>query len=239
VAGATGTRSGPLVAVRFQDNAPLGVVAPALEELGVPWRYCDAWREPLPEPTDVAGLIVLGGSAGADDAEPEIADARTLLRDAVDAGLPVLGICLGAQLLGRALGGAVRRLPVPEIGFCTVRATTAGADDPLLGDFAPATRVFQFHEDAVDLPDGATLLFTGEAVPVQAFRAGGRAWGVQFHLEVDTAIITGWCAEIGEERLADYWRTSEAALLADAERLLPAQQRLARAATAGFAALLA
>ena len=107
----------------------------------------------------MSALIVLGGEMNVDalDRHPFLRQARTLVRAAVDAGRPMLGVCLGAQILTRAMGAEVRAGPRREIGFLPVKATAAGMDDPVLAPFAPEAKVFQFHEDTCELPEGAAL----------------------------------------------------------------------------------
>ncbi|KGM14647.1 hypothetical protein N867_18285, partial [Actinotalea fermentans ATCC 43279 = JCM 9966 = DSM 3133] len=124
----------------------------------------------LPAPADLAGLVVLGGPMGADDdaRHPGLAAERSLLARAVDADLPVLGVCLGMQLLARALGAAVHAGHGTEIGFAPVEVL---ADDPVLRPLGPAPTVLHWHSDAAELPSGATLLARSTVTPVQAFRA--------------------------------------------------------------------
>jgi GMP synthase-like glutamine amidotransferase len=114
-----------------------------------------------------------------------------LLRELVDAGVPTLGICLGGELLARALGARVGPAP-EEIGFTQVERTAA--DDPLLRDLPPQFDALQWHSYGFELPDGAVALARNEAT-LQAFRAGEHAWGLQFHPEVDRAIVAGWALD--------------------------------------------
>lgn len=149
---------------------------------------------------------------------------RDLVRDSVDAGLPVLGICLGAQILARALDADVYRAPVKEIGWREVRAT--GVPDPVLEPFAPRSRVFQFHEDTFSLPPGADLLLAGDEVAVQAFRIGDNAYGIQFHFEVTTTEIESWCDETPD--LEESWGMSKSEVMAQADAELATQQAAGR-----------
>lgn len=144
----------------------------------------------LPDPADLAGLVVMGGPMGADDDDrhPGLAAERALLARAVDADLPVLGVCLGMQLLARALGATVHPGHGTEIGFAPVEVI---ADDPVLRPLGPAPTVLHWHSDAADLPTGATLLARSARTPVQAFRAGS-ALGLQFHLELDGPDLEAW-----------------------------------------------
>lgn len=146
----------------------------------------------LPDPTDLAGLVVMGGPMGADhDARhPGLAAERRLLARAVDADVPVLGVCLGMQLLARALGAVVHAGHGTEIGFAPIEVV---ADDPVLRPLGPTPTVLHWHSDAAELPEGATLLARSTLTPVQAFRAGS-ALGLQFHLELDVPDLESWLA---------------------------------------------
>lgn len=230
-----------LATIRHQSSAPLGIIADVLDDAQVTWRYVDPWRgDDLPDVADVSGLIVLGGEMNADAVgdHPWLADVRRLMRDAVDADVPVLGVCLGAQLLARATDAPVRPAQRREIGFRRVEVLPAGVADPLLGAFAPSSLVFQFHEDTCELPNGAELLATNDATRVQAFRLGSRGYGVQFHFEVTLREIAAWCDETPPDVLRDVWGTTKDELLAQAASHLPTQQRAGRRLTAAFVELL-
>lgn len=227
----------PLLCVRHQATAPLGIIEGVLDEQGVGWRYFDAWREPaLPRAADLSGLLVLGGEMSAGDvgAHAYLDPLRDLVRDSVDAELPVLGICLGAQILARALDADVYRAPVKEIGWREVRAT--GVPDRVLEPFAPRSRVFQFHEDTFSLPPGADLLFSGDEVAVQAFRVGDRTYGVQFHFEVTENEIEAWCDETPD--LEASWGMSKAEVMAQADAELATQQKAGREVARRFSEIV-
>jgi GMP synthase (glutamine-hydrolysing) len=149
--------------------------------------------QPLPAHEEVAGAVVMGGPMNADEVErfPALAAERDWLAGAVERGTPVLGICLGAQLLARALGAEVRAGEEPEIGFAPVEISDP--DDPLLGGLAPRSEVLHWHGDVFDLPAGAQHLASSERTACQAFRAGN-AWGVLFHPEADFALVEAWLA---------------------------------------------
>lgn len=227
----------PLLCVRHQDTAPLGIIEEVLEREGVDWRYHDCWIDPKPPDVDeLSGLVVLGGAMNAEEVEafPYLAGITDLVRDAVEGGRPVLGICLGAQILGRALGGAVSPAPKREIGFVEVEST--GLPDELLEPFAPKARVFQFHEDTVSLPEGAELLFTGRDIAVQAFRFGTSAYGIQFHFEVTMREVEAWCDEVVD--LEGTWGASKQQVLQQANAELDRQQEIGRETALRFVRLV-
>lgn len=147
--------------------------------------------QPLPDHDEVAGAVVMGGPMSVDevDAHPELASEREWLAEAVRREMPLLGICLGAQLLARALGVEVRPGEGPELGFAPVEILDPG--DPVLGGLAPSTNVLHWHGDVFDLPVGAQHLARSGKTEVQAFRRGN-AWGVLFHPEADFALVEAW-----------------------------------------------
>ena len=169
----------------------------------------------------------------ADEVEeyPYLLGLRDLMRDAVQRERPVLGICLGAQILARALGADVYRAPKRELGFLEVTGT--GIEDEILAPFSPSSRVFQFHEDTCSLPRGAELLFTSQDVAVQAFRWGRKAYGIQFHLEVTTREIETWCDEVDD--LQGRWGMTKQEVLKQADQFLVTQQRAGRDVAMRFA----
>lgn len=150
--------------------------------------------DPLPEHAEVSGALVMGGPMNVDDVEryPALAAEREWLAEAVRRDLPLLGICLGAQLLAGALGAEVRRGERPEIGIGEV--TIHEPADPILGGLAPSSAVLHWHGDVFDLPTGAQPLASSTQTEHQAFRAGN-AWGVLFHPEADTALVETWLRE--------------------------------------------
>jgi GMP synthase (glutamine-hydrolysing) len=175
---------------------PLGTLDPLLKGSGFRIRYVNFGREPASRPTldGYEALIILGGPMNSDqiDSYPNLITEVEIIREAVDRNMSVLGICLGAQLLAKALGGAVSRNEVREIGWYEVEMTEAGLRDPVLSCFAPTQEVFQWHEDGITLPPGADLLASSSASPVQAFRFGTHAYGFQFHLEANRPLIDRW-----------------------------------------------
>lgn len=175
---------------------PLGTLDPLLRESGFRIRYVNFGREPDSRPAlqKYAALIVLGGpmSSTEIDTYPNLATEMTIIREAVERNMSVLGICLGAQLLAKSLGGTVQRNALREIGWHEVDLTPQGSRDPVLSSFARRQRVFQWHEDGINLPPGAIHLASSHASPVQAFRYGEHAYGFQFHLEASESLIERW-----------------------------------------------
>jgi GMP synthase (glutamine-hydrolysing) len=149
--------------------------------------------EPLPDWREFPAIVVMGGPMGAyDDAEhPWLGPEKRLLREAVEADVPVWGVCLGAQLLAAALGARVYRGERPEVGVLQVELTDDASGDPVFGDAPSSFPTLQWHGDSFDLPAGATLLASSAAYPNQAFRVG-RSYGLQFHLEVPLELATEW-----------------------------------------------
>ena len=175
---------------------PLGTLDPLLKEAGFRIRYVNFGRMPGQRPAleRYAALIVLGGPMNADqiDTYPNLLTEVEIIREAVDRRMSVLGICLGAQLLAKALGGRVSRNPTREIGWYDVELTEAGLRDPVLSTFGPRQEVFQWHEDGISLPPGVECLASSPASAVQAFRHGEHAYGFQFHLEANRPLIERW-----------------------------------------------
>ena len=150
--------------------------------------------------------------------------------------MPYLGICLGSQILARALGAEVVKGPVKEVGFEPVRLTPDAKEDALLSFLEPEERVMQWHEDTYALPEGATLLITGDRIPVQAFRVGETAWGVQFHLEVEAWELAWWLELAGSAMdLKATWGKSADEIRAEAERHMSRQEERGREIFTRFA----
>ncbi len=185
------------------------------------------WRE-------FDAVVAMGGPMGAgDDAEhPWLALEKRLVRDAVEAGRPFLGVCLGVQLLAAALGARVKPLERAEVGLLPVELTAEGRADPLFAGVEEPLVSLQWHGDTLELPEGAIRLASSPLAPNQAFRWGERAYGVQFHLEVTAEMARQW-AEVPAYRrslAATLGEENGAAFLAEIERraaeLHPAARRL-------------
>jgi GMP synthase (glutamine-hydrolysing) len=206
----------------------LGTLNPLLKNAGFRIRYVNFGREPDARPSldGYAGLIVLGGPMSVNDAarHRHLTTEMTVIGEALARDMPILGICLGAQLLAATLGARVRRSPHREIGWHDVAPTAAGRRDALLGGFGASERLFQWHSDTFDLPAGAEHLATSPRCEAQAFRYGRSASGVQFHLVVDEPLIERWLRVPvhREELAAEAGRVSPEAIRAETP------QRIAR-----------
>ncbi len=141
---------------------------------------------------DMAGLVVMGGPMGVHDDLGWLADERALLRAAVGAGRPVLGVCLGAQQLAAALGAPVEPGPAPEYGIGEVHLSADAIGDPVFGPAPSPLPCVHWHGDTFGLPEGAVRLAGNDAYENQAFRVGARAYGLQFHVEVTASLVAHW-----------------------------------------------
>ncbi len=139
------------------------------------------------------GALVMGGSMNVHevDGHPWLHQERHAISDLLDAGVPLLGICLGSQLIAAVSGGTVSRVSQPEIGWYEVETTEEAATDPVLGSLPSRFTAYQWHSYCSDLPRGAVELATSP-VCLQAYRLGDNAWGTQFHAEVTSQICNGW-----------------------------------------------
>ncbi len=174
----------------------LGTLNPLLKNAGFRIRYVNFGRHPDAGPSleGYHGLVVLGGpmSVNEVDRHPHLTTEMKLIEQAIKKELPVLGICLGAQLIARTLGATVKKNHETEIGWYDVSVTRAGNKDSLLGQFRETEKIFQWHGDTFDIPRGAVHLATSPICPNQAFRLQSNVYGLQFHLEVDEAMIERW-----------------------------------------------
>ena len=197
-----------ILVVENDSTAPLARLGDWLIEAGAELEVRRAQHgEPLPARLDgYAGLVVMGGymNALADAEAPWLPELRALLSAAVAAELPVLGVCLGAQLLAVATGGRVSLGSAPQYGAQLVAKRQAAATDPLFRELPITPDVVHWHTDEVSaLPPGAVQLAAAPDCEQQAFRVGRLAWGIQFHIETTPEIIRDWAASTAAE-LAEY-----------------------------------
>ncbi len=213
-----------ILVVQHDREDPAGVVGERLAARGatlVPTLLPAG--ETFPDgPEGYDGLVLMGGpmSAADDDRHPYYARLHRTVRRFHDAGRPILGICLGSQIIARSFGKPVYRNKVTEIGFCPVRLTDAGQTDPLFAGLGAQIRPMQWHEDTFDLPDEATRLAENNDCLNQAYRIGLSTYAVQFHPEVDRAMVRTWARSAkADAALAGRLEAEMESHLADAERL--------------------
>lgn len=206
----------------FQHVAaePLGTLDARIRARGHRIRFHNFQRHPDAQPNidRYRGLIVLGGPMNVDDQHryPHLTTELKCIESALRQDKPVLGICLGAQLLAHVLGAPVRRHERHEIGWYDLHTTAAGIQDPVLGALGVRAPVFQWHRYTYDLPSGAVQLARTDTCEQQAFRWGNSAYGFQFHLEADAAMIERWLS------LPEYQQELAAARLGHDEQAIRA-----------------
>ncbi|MGO9062402.1 MAG: type 1 glutamine amidotransferase [Candidatus Binataceae bacterium] len=181
----------------------LGTIADALQAEALAWQYVRVFEgKPVPgEIGDAGGLIVLGGPMGVyeHDRYSHLKDELRLIESALKAGKPILGVCLGSQLLAAALGAPVTKGVRKEIGWYPVRLAAAAAEDRLWSGAPREFMALHWHGDAFELPSGAIKLASSELTSHQAFRYGKFAYGLLFHLEMTAAMIEDLAAAFGDE----------------------------------------
>jgi GMP synthase (glutamine-hydrolysing) len=227
-----------VVAVHQEQGSSLDSLEAPVLERGHELVHWQAWRDPAPAELDRAGaVIVLGGLANPDQTNELrwLGRERDALARLVADGTPVLGICLGAQLLASALGAPVRRLPLPEVGWWPIEATSTAASDPVLAALPRRFQAFEWHDYAFDLPAGASPLAASERSPNQAARLAANAWALQFHLEVGPGTIDRWTLEGADELQAK--GIARAQIMEDTAREGAAYVRLAREVAHRFLAV--
>ncbi len=180
----------------FED---LGFFAEVLEKQGADYRVLRLFEGEMPAEDwqHIGALIILGGpmSVGEEDQFQFLRWEKRIIRAAIDEAVPILGICLGAQLISESLGTKIYHGPVKEIGWSPISITPHGQVDSLLGYLPESATVFQWHGDGFELPQGAIHLASSVNFKTQAFRVGKSIYGLQFHLEVTPTMIERWIDE--------------------------------------------
>jgi GMP synthase-like glutamine amidotransferase len=187
----------PVAIFRHAASEGPGYFATYLDRHAVPWRVLKVDEgEAIPgKPRQFSGLVFMGGPMSVNDGLPWIAPTLALIRSAVDAGIPVLGHCLGGQLIAKALGGEVTRNPVKEIGWGPVEVLEGGAD--WFGGLASFDS-FHWHGETFAIPPGATRILASPHCANQAFALGPHI-GMQCHVEMTPELIRAWCLDWGKE----------------------------------------
>ena len=236
-----------VLVLRHMPREDLGAIASHLSNAGLTWEYLDTIGKADSAPAEIAkpdlrrlaGMIVLGGPMNVDEVEkyPVLGQELQWIREVLTLGLPLLGVCLGAQLLAKALGARVYPNQVKEIGWYELEMLPATAEDPLFAGCAQRGTVFQWHGDTFDLPPGARRLARSAQCRHQAFSYGPAAYGLQFHIEMTAEMIDDWlaapenCAE-----LAAFDYIAPAAILAATAESLPKMRLLGDRVLSRFAA---
>jgi GMP synthase (glutamine-hydrolysing) len=201
--------------IKHVDIEGPGLIEYCLRQRKIPYQIlCLGTDDLLPKPDGFTHIVLLGGPMNVyeEDRYPFLRGEDLFIKEAIQRGKHILGICLGAQLIAKALGAKVTRAPSKEIGWYDVSLTEEGCGDPFFASLPKTFRVFQWHEDTFEIPKWAKLLATSTAVPNQAFRYGDNAYGLQFHLEVTTEMIRAWMEEYKEEAPSlkvETWTTIE------------------------------
>ncbi len=184
--------------IKHTEREGPGLIEEFLIERDLPFQILDLSLVPtLPKPDGFSHIIVLGGPMNVYEEEryPFLKTEDLFLKEAIQRGRTILGVCLGAQLIAKALGVKVFKAPLKEIGWYEVILTDEGLKDPLFSLFPRRFSVFQWHEDTFELPQRAKLLVTSATVPHQAFRYGETIYGIQFHLEMTAEMVQTWLEE--------------------------------------------
>lgn len=195
----------PIAIIEHEAGVSAGRFAEYLDARGWPYRLTrvHAGDSIPPSASPYAGICSLGGSMSVNDPLPWIADELALIRDADACGVPVIGHCLGGQLIARAFGAAVARAPTKEIGWGRVEVDDRELAAEWLGDGAVRDELFQWHEDAFELPADARRVLTGPLCENQMFvlqRASFAHLAMQFHVEMTAALVRNWLADPGAGR---------------------------------------
>ncbi|TNF47848.1 type 1 glutamine amidotransferase [bacterium] len=182
-----------VVVLRHVPYEGPGLIEDMLEGRGLPYRIIDVFEEGVPlGAAGFTGIISMGGPMSVNDGTEEIEREKRLLLEAMDRNIPILGVCLGAQVIASAMGAIVYDGDDPEVGWGEVTLTESGLADPLMAGVDHVLPVLHWHGETFDLPEGAVNLAYSEKFENQAFRAGSRTYGLQFHLEINEEMVREW-----------------------------------------------
>jgi len=190
-----------LVIKHLEIEGP-GLIGYYMDQKRIPYQIlCLDSDVRLPKPDGFSHIVILGGpmNVNEEDRYPFLKGEDLFIKEAIQRGKSILGICLGAQLMAKALGAKVFKAPVKEVGWYDVSLTRIGSRDPLFSDLPKTLPVFQWHEDTFEIPKAGKLIATSSPISHQAFRYGDNAYGLQFHLEVTEKMIKEWMETYEEE----------------------------------------
>ena len=226
------------LAITYEDDAGPGVFIDAFDAEGAAldlWLRTEA-PEPPADPASYDAVLCFGGSMHVDqeDEHPWLREDQRLLGELIGAGVPVMGLCLGAQLLTRALGGEVRKLERPENGWFEIEPAEAAASDPLLAPFSAHPFIgFGWHSFECLLPAGAVELARSDSC-LQAYRHGDSTWAIQFHPEVTLEDAEAWIRYYARDEQAGEFELDPEALLAETRERIGAWNEIGRTLCARF-----
>ena len=170
-----------------------GLLLDMLEGRGLPHKVIEIYEEGVPfSAAGFTALVSMGGPMSVNDDDEVLEKEKALIREAMDRGIPVLGLCLGAQLIASSLGARVYPGPDPEVGWGEVSLTDQGCQDPFFAGVGSPMPVLHWHGETFELPDGAQRLASSDLYENQAFKVGKNVYGLQFHLEVDEEMVQEW-----------------------------------------------
>jgi GMP synthase (glutamine-hydrolysing) len=179
-----------------------GLIEDMLDGRGLSYRIIDIFEEGVPlGVAGFTGIVSMGGPMSVNKGTEEIEKEKELLLEALGRNIPILGVCLGAQILASALGSKVYAGEQPEVGWGDVSLTQHGIADPLLAGVDHVLPVLHWHGETFDLPEGAVRLASSEKFENQAYRVGNKAYGLQFHLEIDNEMVQEWVERDLEEEI--------------------------------------
>jgi GMP synthase (glutamine-hydrolysing) len=191
-----------ILIVKHIDIEGPGLIEYYLNQEKIPFRILNLQASSrLPKIDNLSHVVFLGGPMNVyeEDRYPFLKEEDLFIKEAIQRGKGVLGICLGAQLIAKAIGAKVFKAPVKEIGWYDVSLTGTGSSDPIFSKLPNTFPVFQWHEDTFEIPHAGKLIATSSSVPNQAFRYGENTYGLQFHLEVTQEMILEWMKTYEEE----------------------------------------
>jgi GMP synthase-like glutamine amidotransferase len=210
--------------IKHVDIEGPGLIQDCLRQENIPYQILLLGSEGrLPKIEDWTHIVILGGPMNVyeEDRYSFLREEDLFIKEAIQRGKSVLGICLGAQLIAKALGAKVVKAPVKEIGWYEVSLTEEGVRDHMFRLLPGTFTVFQWHEDTFEIPRAGTLIATSSSIPHQAFRYGENVYGLQFHLEVTKEMILEWMKTYNEE-----FKGSQAPLLPKLNILADTEQKM-------------